>query len=245
MAKEKPMKVSKKTVHLSIDAENEDAELFLSEQEKRSLLSQRETFHVWADIVRGVPDSEKEECSYHYGDYCGKNIEKVKKVSAAYCIACIQAQKQHKQEKDQEEKCREEERLRADYDLHCAFNFFIRCGFSKKDFWWNHNRRWAVALECLDKKNAEIEELKKPIEGKLTEISNLKEGLQKLAPLENDNAFLKEQLEKLKHDPVFEKNVWLNQEVRQANGEIERLKAEILQKDAVIKSYMFQQVQTP
>ena len=82
--------------------------------------------------------------------------------------------------------------------------------------------------------------MKKPIEDKLTEIANLKADLERLAPLETDNTFLKQQIEKLKHDPLAEKNAWLTVEIQQRNAEIEKLKAENAKQEATINAYMFQ-----
>lgn len=101
--------------------------------------------------------------------------------------------------------------------------------------------KWIHANQFLDKKDAEITELKRPNSELLTQIDNLKTDLAKLAPLEADNAFLKQQLETLKKDPLAEKNAWLTVELSKREDEIKRLKADNEQKENAIKTYMYQQ----
>lgn len=122
------------------------------------------------------------------------------------------------------------EAMRYDLELKTRYTFYKRLGVPV-DRIQNGVSILNVPLELmrlanqfLDKQEAEMQELKKPIEEKLSEISSLKANV---AALETDNAQFNEELEKLKHDTLTEQNKWAMEELRKANQEIATLKAEL------------------
>jgi len=90
---------NKKKPHffLSTDIYIEDFELLNQIIAEKSLASRKEGLHYWANIVRGVPNSEKKQiCQYEWLGFCTNTSEpqrKLRKTTNDYCQACMQAQK--------------------------------------------------------------------------------------------------------------------------------------------------------
>jgi hypothetical protein len=156
-----------------------------------------------------------------------------------YCRACLKAQKIAKREQELQEFKDLGKRMRTDLACRAEYVFFKRLDVPV-DTYFDIISRIVLAHKFLDKQEAEIQELKKPIKEKLSEIANLKTELERLAPIETDNAFLREQLEKLKHEPLAEKNAWLTVELSKKDEESKKLKTEIAKQEELIKAYMFQ-----
>ncbi len=191
MAEEEPIKSCKKAEKLNSDVYSEDLDLLNQTITEKSLSSRKEGLHAWANIVRGSNIEKEQECQYHFGNFCTNEPQpqkKLRKTTSEYCQACLQAQK-NKALQDAGAKVQQE--------------LFDLCHVSEKDrvdpFY-----KWAIIADLIDSLNFEIEELKKPAEKYLEEITYLKTELDNLkavkSQIESQNAILKQQLEQSKED---------------------------------------------
>jgi hypothetical protein len=250
-----PLKVNQKAEKLNSDIYIEDLELLNQTIAEKSLTSRKEGLHYWANIVRDVPNSEKEPiCQYRFGCFCTnepKPQKKLRKTTDEYCQACMQAQKN---------KALQDEVIdtqHAVFDLVGMPHRYRVDPFYRWDFFWDWIlNEWDNVKERLDELEKtpvgeyieKIGNTENELEKSLTEkrqlenkISMIKQQFEKekdeileterqqRATLETDNIFLKEELEKLKHEPIFEKNAWLTVELQQANQKIAKLEAQIQQ----------------
>ncbi len=182
---------TKKTKQISADLNIEDFELLEKTIADHKLSSKREAF---SRIFRGYAQSqnpaaaivsaraEATTCLCEFlvdGIYCGKKPEKIKKVSPSDCKACQQAQRTHEKNQRLEEIKAHGELAR--YEL--AEKMWQKLGvpFDKTEF-DTYSR--LVFIDGL-------------FEQKDKTIAALKEEIERLAPLENDNAFLRQHLEEL------------------------------------------------
>ena len=234
-----------KPLNSSADLYFEDSETLNQVLTDKSLSSKKEALHIIFNSYRDPQSAEQadESCKYLFGSFCLRNmkIEKkqLPKTTPIYCQACLKAQKLAEDDREIEQIRQLDEQYARDETCRKEKAFFEFLGVPVNKY--HDSLSWiSISYKILEKRDAEIAELKKPIEEKLTEIANLKAELQKLAPLENDNAFLKQELEKLKHEPLAEKNAWQTVEIQQKNSEIAKLNAEIAKQEATIKAYMFQ-----
>ncbi len=227
-----------KAVRLNTDAYLEDSDLINKIQADLNLDSRKEAIHSICNYYRSESESEeteKQKCQHLCGEYCSKNAEKIKKVDADYCQACRKSLRVSQREI--------EERTASLADAlrlwQLKRDFFERLGVENPSY-CNEESCIAQGDNILAQLDAQFSELRKPFASTLAEIANLKAELEKLAPLENDNDFLKQELEQLKHEPLAEKNAWLTVEIQQRNAEIEKLKTENAKQEATINAYMFQ-----
>ncbi|MGD6851104.1 MAG: hypothetical protein ACQCN6_03490 [Candidatus Bathyarchaeia archaeon] len=221
-----------KKPHLSIKAYPEDAHLIEELQTTKNLSSQGEALHVLCNEYRGTEETDVQQCEYLCGEYCGKNADKIKKVTASYCQACKKSQRISQQEID------ERTASMAEYlqKWKLRQEFFERLGVDTHKY--HDENKWVEqANVILARLDAQFSELRQPS----AEIANLKAELEKIPPLETDNAFLRAELDEIKQSPLAEKNAWITVENSKKDAEIKRLKEEIEQKDALIKTYMFHQ----
>ena len=211
--------IPQKAVRLSTDAYVEDSELISQIMADLKLDSRKEAIHALCkrykeeDSESGEPENSR--CDFLVkegtGLFCIKNYEKPKKSTVEKCRVCLKAQKIQKQQEQLSEIRSFGEHVRYDMYVRAEYNFFKRLGvpvdltkngvalfLSKLDLMQNAN-------QCLDKLTAELQELKKPIEEKLAEITTLKA---ENATLETDNAFMRQQLDELKKDTLAEKCAW-------------------------------------
>ncbi len=227
----------RKSEHLSLKAYPEDAKTLGELQTTRNLDSQGEAFHVLCTHFRGeVEETEQpSKCEYLSGDYCGKNAEKIKKVDANYCQACKKSQRLSQQQID-------ENRTNFEKALHRWLwlrDFFERVGVNV--YKYHAEEEWIEQADLiLGQLDAQLFELRQPSE----EITSLKSELEKMAPLENDNAFLRGELQKIKRTPIVEKNIGLMLELSKKDAEIEKLKTTIGEQEKLINAYMYQQGRT-
>lgn len=198
----------KTKVFLSTDIDIEYFNLLNSIIEKQSLGSRRQGLAVVFEGYKKAlnPSAVRVDptlCEYLSDDrtLCCKNKDKIKKTTMTECNACQKAQKTLEKNQRTEELRLHGAQLRHDLTER-MWVFELGVPFEKTGY--DTFNRLVFIKEKIDQKDREIS---------------------KLAPLENDNTYLKQQL--------------TNKE-----QEIEKLTAEIQQKDMVIKSYMFQQGQT-
>ncbi|MGE5574539.1 MAG: hypothetical protein ACM3UL_00235 [Ignavibacteria bacterium] len=226
-----------KPIHINLDVFPEDNQLLNNIQTEQKLNSKKDAFHVICSKYRGECDLHQLTiCKYRFANFClreVKEVTKLKNVTQLQCQACLTAQ-QLKQEDNQIW------RETHDDDYIRERSFFKRLGVPVDEY--HDSLSWRVSAEQIfQRKDEQIAELKKPNAERLSEIEQLKIEAQKVAPLEADNAFLREQVEKLSKDPIIEKNAWLTTQLGKKDEENKRLKAELEQKDTVIRAYMFQQ----
>lgn len=239
--------IPQKAVRLSTDAYVEDSALISQIMADLKLDSRKEAIHILCNRYRDDDDAESGETENSKCDvlvkegaglFCVENYEKPKKTTVEKCRVCLKAQKNRERQEERAEIRRLGERVRYDMYLQAEYNFFQRLGVPVGEV---HNGvalfnskldLMHIANQCLDKLNAELQELKKPIEEKLKEIATLKS---QNGTLETDNTYLRKQLDELKRDTLFEENIWLKTELRERNKEIEQLKTDVNQKDALIE----------
>jgi regulator of replication initiation timing len=226
MTKKEPIKLNQKPIQINLDAIPEDYALLEHLKEEKNLNSRKDAFHVICNGYRGLSNSEKEDCRYRFGEFCLENVEKLEKINTPYCQACLKAQNLAK-----------EDREREDEGAKLEQEFYELCGIPEK-YRDDPVEKWLHFMDFVDSKDGEIEDLKEPIEEKLKEVADLK--TQKTT-LETDNAFLRQQLDELKKDPLAEKCAWQTVELNNKNEEIKKLKADLDQKDIIIQGYMFNQ----
>ncbi len=225
MTEKEPTNVKQKAEKLNSDIYIDDSALLNQTLVERSLTSRKEGLHVWANVYRGLSDLEKNDCKYSFGNFClntyGKNPEKLKKTTVAYCQACLKAQSIAREDLEAKN-----ESAKLEHE------FFDLSGVSEENRLHPVNK-WLRAMEFIDNLNLEIEELKKPVENYLEEISKLETELKKAQSLkktlENENASLTQQLEaskkKVIQNATYQQNLWLTSELQQANQKIAKLEA--------------------
>ncbi len=187
----KKVKEIKKTKQISADLNIEDFELLEKTIIDRKLSSKREAFSV---IFKGYSQSlnpaaivgkqvETATCVCEFlvdGTHCCKKPEKTKKVSPSDCRACLQGQRTFAKNQRLEEIKAHGELVK--YDL--SEKMWLKIGVPLEKTGFDTYSR----LVCID----EI------FERKDKTIASLKEEVERLASLENDNIFLRQQLEEAK-----------------------------------------------
>lgn len=202
-----------------------------------NLPSRKDGLHEIFNRAKGTPSTVKQhvDCDYLADDgvFCCRDEQKIKKTTNEQCKACQKAKKLAERDSRITEMKRVGVRFRTD-----AAERVWRLDFGVPA---SYDRFYGLMhiKEQLVKKDKEIEELKKPNEERLTEIDNLKKECERLAPLETDNAFLRQEIEKLRHEPLAEKNAYLTTELGRQNEEIQKLKTENEKQEAIINAYMF------
>ena len=205
---------------------------------QKNLSSQGQVVQLLCDAYRGMPEkSTNQPCQYRFGCFCTNTPEpqkKLLKVDDERCQACLQAMKN---------KALQDEGAEA---LQTLFDYCHVPESSRSDPFY----KWASILDFYDNSvtnvRVDIEEFKKtPIGDILSENEALKKDLSTLTiektTLENDNTYLKGELEKLKHTPVYEKNAWLQVELQKSNQKITLLEAQLERQKPEVKTYMYQQ----
>ncbi len=213
MDAEKPLKTQEKAVKLNSDIYSEDYALLNQVIEEKSLLSRKEGLHVIFNGYRGLPSTEKHECLCFDAStsQCLKNPDKIKKTDALHCKACLKAQQLA------EERYREqhEERLKEDEFHSEEIEFWNNLGakgyFSPID-------RVHLAKKYLAKKDKEV----------IAELEKQDAEIERLKQINEETSTKYSSDRKL-----------LYAELEQRNKEIKSLKADLEQKDEVIKTYMF------
>ncbi len=178
-------------------------------------------------LLNGLSIREKDDCRYRFGDFCLRFPEKLeapdklKKTNDAYCQGCLNAQKLARENKEAQNE-----------SLQLEHEFFNLANVPEKQR-LHPTHKWCYAMEFIDNLNFEIEELKKPVESYLEEITQFEAKLKNLhaqeESLESENANLKQQLEaakkEIKQNPTYQQNQWLTRELQQANQKIAKLEA--------------------
>ncbi|MCW4011288.1 MAG: hypothetical protein NWF05_11845 [Candidatus Bathyarchaeota archaeon] len=243
MAGKRSKNLPKKATFLSTDTNIEDFELIESIKEKKRLNSRREAIAVLCNAYRKKPcaslagESDIESCDYlsDNGEVCCRNPQKLKNTSLEQCTACQKAQKLAERDRERERMRQLGEWFRIDAAARYWVNIL---GVSREEY-GDELSRLHFVKEKLDQKDKQIEELKKPDEGKIAEIINLRKQLEGKAALETDNVHLRSELEKLKRQPLAEKNAKLVIECGLKDKEVSALKQEIARLESVISGYMF------
>lgn len=237
-----------KAVKLNSDIDAEDFELLNQMIETHNLSSRREGLRLWANSYRGIAQSNKGigtfECEHLSpdGSLCSRNYpKKPEKTNNTLCGACQKAQKN----KEREERKAELESLKLNDFHRYEYKFWGRVGapFECTDPIGRVN----YALKFLARKDAEIEQLRRPNEALLAEKSNLQTELQnmknalvarieEITLLETDNAQLRQVNEELKHDTLFEKNALLIVQLGKKEQDIIDLTSEVEKQEALINS---------
>jgi len=230
--------MDEKTEKLNSDIYKEDFELLTHIMEEQKLSSRKEGLRFIFNSYRGIPqaDSERNKCTCENlsDEYCVRDYPKLKKTDAVQCRACQKARK-----------LKEEEYFRNDEWCVLEHRFWERIGvpFGICDPFTRIN----YAETYIAKKDAEIEELRKPNEALLTAKSNLDTEFQNMknalvasleagAVLETDNAQLRQHLEELSHDSLLEKNAVLTVQLGQKEQTIADLTSEVEKQEALINS---------
>ena len=235
--------IPQKAVRLSTDAYVEDSELISQIMADLKLDSRKEAIHALCkrykeeDSESGEPENSR--CDFLVKDgaglFCAKNCAKPKKSTVEKCRVCLKAQRIAKRQEELKAIAELGERHRSDIAFNMEYRFFKRLTVDV-DSYHDIPSRITLAEKFLDKQDVEMQELKKPIEEKLAEITTLKA---QNATLETDNAFMRQQLDELKKDPLAEKCAWQSIELNNKNEEIKKLKAENAKQEQTINDYMF------
>ncbi len=186
----KKVKETKKTKQISADLNFEDFEVLEKIIAENKLSSKREAFAVIfkgysqslnpAAIVSARAETATFVCEFIVdGTHCCKKPEKVKKVSSSDCRACQQAQRTHeKNQRLQEIKAHGD---LVKYDL--AEKMWQKLGVPFEKTGFDAYSRLVYVDGLFEQKDKTI--------------AALKEEVERLASLENDNAFLRQHLEEL------------------------------------------------
>ncbi len=226
------------------DAQKLNSDIYLSDFEflnqviaELALSSRKDGLHEIFNRAKGTPSTvnQRVDCGYLSDDglFCCRDEKKIKKTTNEQCKACQKAKKLAERDHHLAEIRRAGVRFRTD-----AAERVWRLDFGVPA---SYDRFYGLMhiKEKLVQKDKEIEELKKPNEERLTEIDNLKKECERLAPLETDNAFLRQEIEKLRHEPLAEKNAYLTIELGRRDEEIQKLKGEVENQEKIINAYMF------
>jgi hypothetical protein len=226
----------------------EDLELLTKTIDENNLVSRKDGLHVWANIVRGYGVEKKQVCQYQFGNFCTNEPEapqkKLRKVDAEYCQACMQAQK-NKDLQDFNGECKQEL-----FDVCKVPKEHRSSPFYKWGYILEYMDCLNVEIEYLkqpvleflaeiDRAETELsqergatEKLDKMLSDQIQQTEMIIESAilaeqQKNASLETDNDLLRGQLEKIKREPIHEKNAWLMIEIQQVNQKVADLEKKI------------------